>query len=142
MSTQPTDPYAVLGLPHSASTAQISHAYRAQLRKHHPDTRTIGHAHQATASDIALQQILSAYAVLGDPGRRAEYDTQTRANAPDTAHYDPAPSPSRASRTGQPPIQAGPVRWHTSPPAPSPPATGSALLLSLLRPMQRRPRDP
>jgi len=72
MSTQPTDLYAVLGLLPDASTAHISRAYRALLREYHPDTRTIEHAEQATASDSALQQILSAYAVLGDPDRRAD----------------------------------------------------------------------
>lgn len=131
---------AVLGLLPDASAAQISHAYRALLRKHHPDTRTIEHAHQIAASDIALQQILPAYAVLGDAGRRAEYDARTGANASDAAHH-PAPPFPRANRRGQPPIQAGPVRWHTSPHAPSPPATGSAWSYSLLRPVQRRPRN-
>lgn len=140
MSTQPTDFYAVLGLLPDASAAQISHAYRALLRKHHPDTRTIEHAHQIAASDIALQQILSAYAALGDAGRRAEYDARTGANATDAAHHHPAPPSPRPSRPGQPPIQAGPVRWHTSPHAPSP-ATGSAWSYSLLRPVQRRPRN-
>jgi len=112
MNTQPTDLYAVLGLPPDASTAQISHAYRALLREHHPDTRTVEHAQQAAASDSALQQILSAYAVLGDPDRRAGYDrlrgpTPHRATGPNLPVYrtqdDPNPDP---------PIQAGPVRWH------------------------------
>jgi curved DNA-binding protein CbpA len=112
INTQPTDLYAVLRLLPDASTAQISHAYRALLREHHPDTRTIKHIHQAAASDVALQQILAAYAVLGDVGRRADYDLRrgppsrhgTRQNVPVyRTHADP---------TLDPPIQAGPVRWH------------------------------
>ncbi len=112
MRTQLADHYAVLGLLPDASTAQISHAYRALLRQHHPDTRPIEHAHQAAASDIALQQTLSAYAVLGDAARRADYDRRRSPTSErDTRQNRPAHR-THADPTLDPPIQAGPVRWH------------------------------
>jgi len=36
MTTKRLDPYAVLGVPPSATQAEISHAFRALLRRHHP----------------------------------------------------------------------------------------------------------
>jgi preprotein translocase subunit Sec63 len=73
MTTQPTDLYAILGLNRHATQAQISHAYRSLLRRYHPDTRTTpGDPSQDAVSDAALQQVLTAYAVLRDPGRRAD----------------------------------------------------------------------
>ncbi len=89
-----------------------ANAYRALLRQHHPDTRTIEHAHQSAASDIALRQIPSAYAVLGNAARRAHYD---RRRAPtsqrDTRQTIPAHR-THADPTLDPPIQAGPVGWN------------------------------
>ena len=113
MSTHPTtDLYAVLGLLPDASTPHVSRAYRALLRQHHPDTRAVQHARQAAESDIALQQILSAYAVLGDPARRADYDRRrTPTSQRDTRQNFPAHT-THPYPTLDPPIQAGPVRWH------------------------------
>jgi curved DNA-binding protein CbpA len=118
MNEERTDLYDILGLARHATQAQISHAYRALLRRHHPDTRTpAGQSHgpvsDAAASDAALQQVLAAYAVLGNPGRRANYDR--RNGVPHRVGIPPSgegvhPRPSGANE--QPPIQVGPVRWH------------------------------
>ena len=59
MSGPGTDLYAVLGLSRDATQAEISHAYRVLLRRHHPDTRTRQTARSAPP-DAALQQILDA----------------------------------------------------------------------------------
>jgi DnaJ-class molecular chaperone len=69
------DLYLVFGVDPSASTGQITHAYRALMRRHHPDTRARSRpAVQPNPDpdpdqehDVALQQIASAYAVLRDP---------------------------------------------------------------------------
>ena len=37
------DPYAVLGLPPTATLDEITRAYRRQVRALHPDTRTTSH---------------------------------------------------------------------------------------------------
>jgi curved DNA-binding protein CbpA len=71
MANGHVDAYAVLGVAPTASQAEITHAYRRQLRALHPDTRSsAGEA----AADERLQQVVAAYTLLRDPARRAEYD--------------------------------------------------------------------
>ncbi|HZQ32189.1 MAG TPA: DnaJ domain-containing protein [Mycobacterium sp.] len=65
------DPYSVLGVSHSATNAEITHAYRRRLREHHPDLRG---DHPTADADERLRQIVDAYALLRDPRRRAAYD--------------------------------------------------------------------
>jgi curved DNA-binding protein CbpA len=115
MKPERTDLYAILGLTPHATRAELSRAYRALLRQHHPDTRTVEHGLSGIAADTALQEVLAAYEVLRDPARRADYDRLrgttarrvTRQNVPvHRRHPDP---------TLNPPIQAGPVHWHRQP---------------------------
>lgn len=112
ISAQP-DLYAILGLSPQATQDQIGHAYRLLLRQHHPDTREHADPAHTGAADAALQQVLAAYTVLGDPDRRADYDRRTtprparRSLARQAQTIRPAPSAS-----WPPPIWAGPVRWH------------------------------
>ncbi|WAX55783.1 J domain-containing protein [Jatrophihabitans cynanchi] len=117
MSDETPDLYAVLGITAQATPAEISHAYRSLLRHHHPDTRGIGDQAHATASDNALQQVLAAYSVLGDPVRRAAYDRGVAARSqPVIVRRQPQhPRPPRGSSVPTPPIVAGPVRWHRGP---------------------------
>ena len=99
MSIERQDPYAVLGVTSAASPAQISRAYRTQLHTHHPDTRNhntpnpdadpdAGRNH-----DVALRQVLAAYAVLHDPQRRADYDRRRRFAAPAQPGHPAAATP-------------------------------------------------
>jgi curved DNA-binding protein CbpA len=106
MTTQFGDYYATLGISRDATQAEISHAYRALLRLHHPDTRAPADDCELIGSDAALQDVLAAYAVLRDPVRRAAYDRAWRGR--------PRPAKQRDMNvSSQPPIIAGPVRWHT-----------------------------
>ena len=117
MTTERADLYAILGVPPSATQAEISHAYRVRLR-HHPDTRPPIDEPQGGASDQALQQVVSAYAVLRDPTRRADYDREVRPHKHPKARQ-PQQAPKRYGTYHQPPIVAGPVYWHRAPdPAP------------------------
>jgi curved DNA-binding protein CbpA len=121
--TKRPDLYAILGVPPSATQAEISHAYRALLRRHHPDTRDPHDELQRAVSDAALQQVLAAYTVLHDPDRRAAYDQENEPPAPPPARPARRRSqhaPNRHGEYGQQPIIAGPVRWHRArhPPAP------------------------
>ena len=59
--------YAVLGLARHATADEIQQAYRAQAKRAHPDTST-----QDTTA--AMQALNEAYAVLGDPQQRQDYD--------------------------------------------------------------------
>lgn len=70
--TKRPDLYAILGVPPNATQAAISHAYRALLRRHHPDTRVRVDDSQSAVSDTTLQQVLAAYTVLHDAVRRAD----------------------------------------------------------------------
>lgn len=101
-----TDPYSVLGVSPSATQAEIVHAYRRQLRDHHPDRRVEA---ANSGADELLQEILGAYALLRDPRRRAAYD---RAHA-DDEHSAPRLQVTHVNTTeDQPPLWVGPVRFH------------------------------
>jgi molecular chaperone DnaJ len=68
------DYYGVLGVPATASPAEVSRAYRRLVRALHPDTRPASAGVNADADVRRLAEVLHAYGVLGDAGRRAEYD--------------------------------------------------------------------
>ncbi len=105
---QMIDAYAVLEVSPTATQAEITRAYRQQLRDCHPDRRSGEPNHGA---DERLRQILAAYAVLRDPHRRADYDR---------VHQVPKDKPVtriRISRVGaaaevEPSLWVGPVRWQ------------------------------
>lgn len=103
------DPYATLGVSPTATQAEIGHAYRCQLRAHHPDTR-----HVASADDDdRFRQILAAYALLRDPQRRAEHDRAVNASRPVQTHPDVAVGGRLDFDLGEhPPLRVGPLRWH------------------------------
>src|SRR5690242_18213058 len=81
-TTPSPDPYAVLRLSPAATPREITRAYRALMRTHHPDTNPAGQApgNQATARE--LQEIMDAYTFLRDPARRRAYDRQRRTPMP------------------------------------------------------------
>ena len=63
------DPYEVLGVPKTASEADIKKAFRTLAKKHHPDK----HAGDAAAQK-RFQEISGAYDILGDKEKRAQFD--------------------------------------------------------------------
>jgi hypothetical protein len=65
-----SDCYAILGLSPAAEDVVIRAAYLALMRHYHPDRNLSA---QAAARARAINH---AYAVLGDPARRAEYDAR------------------------------------------------------------------
>ena len=62
------DFYEVLGVPRTASQAEIQRAYRKLARKHHPDVS------KAPDSEETFKQVSEAYDVLSDPDTRKKYD--------------------------------------------------------------------
>jgi curved DNA-binding protein CbpA len=120
MTTERNDPYAILGLARDASQAQISDAYRHLLRRYHPDTRAPADTSRGASADAALQRVLTAYAVLRDPGRRADYDLETTPRST-AARSQPSPIHLTAVHLSpihpfdDPPLRAGPVHWTPSP---------------------------
>ena len=62
------DYYAALEVPADATVAAIRSAYRRLAKEHHPDRN------DSTAAKARMQSLNEAWAVLGDPLRRAEFD--------------------------------------------------------------------
>ncbi|HEX8231993.1 MAG TPA: J domain-containing protein [Caulobacteraceae bacterium] len=97
--------YAVLGVATDARQEEIAAAYRALMRRYHPDAAGGGEA----AEEVA-KQINEAFSVLGHPELRAQYDAVhgyprvSEAGPP----ADEAPPPKRKPR---------PPRWPATPPA-------------------------
>jgi molecular chaperone DnaJ len=63
------DYYEVLGVPRTATDAEIKRAYRALAVQHHPDKNPDDH----TAED-KFKEAAEAYSVLSDAEKRASYD--------------------------------------------------------------------
>jgi curved DNA-binding protein CbpA len=119
MTIERTDPYAALGLDPNATQGEIRRAYRTLLRQNHPDTRPMGDPADDAASDRTLQRVIAAYAILGVPARRAGHDQIGPHTTTIPTRIRPGVS-LRGKAPDQPPIQAGPVRWHGSRPSASP----------------------
>jgi curved DNA-binding protein CbpA len=115
MTVDRIDPYAALGLTPNATQGHIRRAYRTLLRQNHPDTRALGEPADEASSDTTLQQVIAAYAMIGDRARRADRAHHTgphQGSIPTWAR--PATTRFAGNAPDQPPIQAGPVRWHGS----------------------------
>src|SRR3954452_12936777 len=65
----PRDYYEVLGVPRTATEAEIKKPYRKQARQHHPD-RNPGDKQ----AEAAFKEVQQAYDVLSDKTKRAQYD--------------------------------------------------------------------
>jgi DnaJ-class molecular chaperone len=63
------DYYQTLGLPRTASQAEIKKAFRRLAREHHPDKKP-----GDSAAETRFKQVNEAHAVLSDPEKRKKYD--------------------------------------------------------------------
>jgi len=95
----------------------IDQAYRALVRRYHPDSRTTGDAALTVADDTKLRDVMAAYLVLGNPDRRADFD---RGNRTITAPVVDIPVHRHTRHNADPPwVSAGPLYWYR--PAPTAP---------------------
>ena len=69
MSVQYKDYYSTLGVPRSASEAEIKKAFRKLAREHHPDV-----AKDKKRAEEKFKEANEAYEVLGDVAKRKRYD--------------------------------------------------------------------
>lgn len=65
MNTDPSDPYAVLGIARGATAAAVKQAYFALVRRHTPEDDPDG-----------FRRISEAYRVLSDPAERARLESE------------------------------------------------------------------
>jgi hypothetical protein len=107
----PFDPYAELGIRPDADRATIEAAYRALMKRHHPDV-----APDPVAGEARGKRLNAARRWLTDPDLRRRYDDAHRfeRSRPPTAwepppttaddllrvHYDRRPTPSPSPPTG------------------------------------------
>lgn len=87
--------YSVLNVAPDAEPVVIEAAYRALMKKYHPDQGAAGVEGGSSAAEIN-----NAFAVLRDPNRRADYDHRewTRVQAIQLAEYQKALKPPRQSK--------------------------------------------
>src|SRR5213596_4382728 len=69
MPVQYKDYYEVLGVPRTATGADIKKAFRKLAREYHPDV-----AKNKKQAEEKFKEINEAYEVLGDPPKRKKYD--------------------------------------------------------------------
>src|SRR6185295_3894211 len=79
MPRESADPYAVLGLPPTATQDQITNAYRRQVRTLHPDVRTTSQPARPP-SDEQLRRVLGRLFTAARP--RAPGTIRPRSHAP------------------------------------------------------------
>jgi curved DNA-binding protein CbpA len=103
MTNQVANPYAVLGVPPTATAAQVRDAYRRLAKEFHPDRQA-----DADATE-RMQRINKAFQMLSSPSARANYDARTAGPAAGSyPHWGGTP------RTSAAPYQWAEPTWRTA----------------------------
>jgi len=81
------DYYEALQISPNADQETVHRVYRLQAQRFHPDNQETGNAER-------FRLIADAYQTLGDPDKRADYDSQHRLRQrPRPEHLDPSTAP-------------------------------------------------
>src|ERR1051325_3483998 len=86
MAVKFQDYYEILGVPRTASEADIKKAYRKLARKYHPDFNP-----NNKQAEERFKQTQEAYEVLSDAEKRRKYD-QLGANWKNGSEFTPPPN--------------------------------------------------
>ena len=81
--------YEVLGVPRSATPAEIRRAYVELAREHHPDFHTVEAPAAQDAATERMRAVNEAWRVLSDADRRRRYDDETRPDNSTSAGWFP-----------------------------------------------------
>jgi curved DNA-binding protein CbpA len=114
--------YDLLEIAPSSSADEVKKAFRAQIAKYHPDkVQHLGKEFQAMAADRAAE-LTEAYRILGDEGRRTEYDRAVSEAGGAAVATEPAVA------TASPSAAAASAPYAPTPqtPPPPPPPSGHA----------------
>ena len=107
--------YELLEIAPSSTADDIKRAFRAQIAKYHPDkVQHLGKEFQAMAADRAAE-LTEAYRILGDEGRRTEYDRALSEAGGAAAATEPAVA------TASPAATAASAQYAPTPQTPPPP---------------------
>lgn len=93
------DYYAFLGVPFTATQAEIKRSYRRLARKFHPDLNQ----QTQQAQDERIKLLNEAYRVLSDPKKRAIYDQQRQQARQRITQEVPPSKPAQAPPKPVPP---------------------------------------
>ncbi len=106
-----TDYYELLGVEREAGTEEIARAFRTAAKDHHPDRTDDPEARER------FTVLSEAYAVIGNPERRARYDELRAAPIPNTRAARPAPDriPNRAAPVVPEPDETRPLSVRALP---------------------------
>ncbi|MDQ0211519.1 MULTISPECIES: DnaJ domain-containing protein [Arthrobacter] len=90
------NPYDILHIAPTATAREVTRAYRTLVRGRHPDTRPARVARDPGPAEPELQEelqelqdIMAAYAILGNREKRATYDREHRQPTTDTKRQRP-----------------------------------------------------
>lgn len=103
--------YEVLGVDRGASTAEIRRAYRAAVKRAHPDRG---------GSVSEFMAVQTAWEVLSDPERRALFDRTSAPPTPPPPRPGRAPGPTTSTKAHQTPPRPRPQQARPTPPPPRP----------------------
>lgn len=102
------DPYVVLGLTRSASTAEMAAAHRRLAKSHHPDLHDGG-------ADAAsrMREINEAWEILSTPERRAAWDIAhpLSGTTAATSHWTGSRQPIRTAESSRAQVN---TPWRTA----------------------------
>jgi curved DNA-binding protein CbpA len=107
------DHYSLLGVPFTATHAEITRAYRRAMKRAHPDRQ---HPERRLASEELARRLNAAYSILSDPLKRQAYDRTIRQQVIQDQimrryvggfqTFDESPGPARAHHRQREPTAA------------------------------------